>query len=255
MNKKFIAILGMHRSGTSAMAGLFHKLGFNMGELPPSTSTEDNTKGHYEHGEFVGANTTNLGAVGTDWHLNLDKNFVMPPLNLNPYYSEMVVNLKNLIDNNIGTNTNFVVKDPRISCLLPVYYQALTELSSRKYAVPDKCIESYFIIMRRPHQEIADSLHKRNPNFISIEQGLDLSEKYYHYIDKYTSEGYFNRASTLNFNPLNVDVDFKSFLKNPIDIIRKIEELFNFQIIQSNNQIKLIEEFIDPNLRRSKIEN
>ena len=28
MNKKFIAILGMHRSGTSAMAGLFHKLGF-----------------------------------------------------------------------------------------------------------------------------------------------------------------------------------------------------------------------------------
>ena len=44
-----VIVLGMHRSGTSALAGLLHELGLEMGSSLMSGRADENEKGFWEH--------------------------------------------------------------------------------------------------------------------------------------------------------------------------------------------------------------
>ena len=64
---RVIVVLGMHRSGTSALAGTFSQLGLNLGdELMPGTA-DANPKGYFEHVRIVQAHDRLLAAFGMDW--------------------------------------------------------------------------------------------------------------------------------------------------------------------------------------------
>jgi hypothetical protein len=55
VSRKAIVVLGMERSGTSALCGAFDVLGVNFGQgLAPAT--KDNEKAHWEHSEIVALN-------------------------------------------------------------------------------------------------------------------------------------------------------------------------------------------------------
>jgi len=59
-------VVGMHRSGTSATAGLLHRLGIHMGqELMPATPF--NPKGYFEHLQVRDFNDRLLEARGQTW--------------------------------------------------------------------------------------------------------------------------------------------------------------------------------------------
>src|SRR5580700_7972119 len=61
-----LVVLGMHRSGTSALAGMLHHLGVALGNrLMPATS--DNPRGYWEHAEIVAANERLLASLGWGW--------------------------------------------------------------------------------------------------------------------------------------------------------------------------------------------
>jgi hypothetical protein len=48
--RKCIFVLGMHRNGTSAMAGLLHGMGLSLGsDLMPATEYEYDEKGYFEN--------------------------------------------------------------------------------------------------------------------------------------------------------------------------------------------------------------
>jgi GT2 family glycosyltransferase len=61
-----LVVLGMHRSGTSALTGMLHHLGVALGEhLMPASA--DNPRGYWEHSDVVSAHERLLAAVGWAW--------------------------------------------------------------------------------------------------------------------------------------------------------------------------------------------
>jgi O-antigen biosynthesis protein len=71
---KAVVILGMHRSGTSALCGALHLMGVDFGNrLMPATDA--NAKGYSEHEEIVRAHDRLLTSLGSYW----DDDEPMPP--------------------------------------------------------------------------------------------------------------------------------------------------------------------------------
>ena len=68
LNNKSIVILGMHRSGTSALAGVFNLLGIPLGSSLISPVAGVNEKGFWEHADLVEINDRLLEAIGSCWH-------------------------------------------------------------------------------------------------------------------------------------------------------------------------------------------
>src|SRR5580658_3168224 len=61
-----LVVLGMHRSGTSALAGMLHHLGVALGErLMPASP--DNPRGYWEHSEIVAINHRLMATMGWAW--------------------------------------------------------------------------------------------------------------------------------------------------------------------------------------------
>src|ERR1700760_2987954 len=75
---RLIVVLGMHRSGTSAIARGLKALGVSLGDrlLPPDVGINDS--GYWEDVDFNSLNSAMLRALGTDWHhlASLPRNFV-----------------------------------------------------------------------------------------------------------------------------------------------------------------------------------
>ena len=116
--KKAILVLGMHRTGTSAVAGFIHALGACVGKnlmIP----TRDNEKGYYENLDVYNLNQYILEKSGSSWDdidtLELKDNFQT----IIKYVIEVVFREEPVI----------LIKDPRICLLLPLYIEALTSLS------------------------------------------------------------------------------------------------------------------------------
>ncbi len=62
-----IVVLGMHRSGTSSVAGLLARIGAWPGDESQLLVGPDNPRGHYELGALHGACLRRLEAAGGDW--------------------------------------------------------------------------------------------------------------------------------------------------------------------------------------------
>lgn len=62
-----IVVLGMHRSGTSSVAGLLARFGVHVGPAEDLLVGPDNPKGHYESGRLHGACLRRLADAGGDW--------------------------------------------------------------------------------------------------------------------------------------------------------------------------------------------
>jgi GT2 family glycosyltransferase len=61
-----VIVMGMHRSGTSALAGVLHHLGVELGSrLMPASP--DNPRGYWEHLDIVAANQALMTALGFGW--------------------------------------------------------------------------------------------------------------------------------------------------------------------------------------------
>ncbi|HJX24749.1 MAG TPA: hypothetical protein VJ252_01225, partial [Chthoniobacterales bacterium] len=64
--RKAVVILGMHRSGTSALCGALDLLGVDFGErLMPANHA--NEKGYWEHEEIVRFHDDLLSSLGSRW--------------------------------------------------------------------------------------------------------------------------------------------------------------------------------------------
>src|SRR5579862_2834876 len=62
-----IVVLGMHRSGTSALAGMLHGLGVALGPRLMA-ATADNPRGYWEHIDVVAVHHQLLAALGGAWN-------------------------------------------------------------------------------------------------------------------------------------------------------------------------------------------
>lgn len=135
----------MHRSGTSAVAGLLNNVGINCGKdlLPVS---KFNKRGYFENREVVAINEELLKEYSATWDTNISFENVQFGANQTLRNRAKKV-LEEFVDDDV-----FLLKDPRISLLFPFWEDLLT-----KSGVLIECI----LVIRNPI-EIADSLRKRN---------------------------------------------------------------------------------------------
>jgi hypothetical protein len=144
-----VIILGMHRSGTSAMAGALRLLGVDFGpSLTPPVDTENPT-GDCEHPEVVGCHERLLAATRRGWD---DPRGL--PRNWQATESAAAIRkeLAGLLRRDFCDSTLWAVKDPRMCRLLPLWLEILADL---------ECAPR-FIVVHRPLVEIAASLERRH---------------------------------------------------------------------------------------------
>jgi len=143
-----VLVLGMHRSGTSALTRVLSLLGAGLPKhlIGPAKGNET---GHWEPERLIGLNDRMLAEGGTvtgDWR-TFDV-AALPPERFGHYRDEVA----RVVAEEYGDAPLFVLKDPRVSRCLPIYLAAFAELGVEAKPVH---------ILRNP-LAVAASLEKRD---------------------------------------------------------------------------------------------
>ena len=138
-------ILGMHRSGTSVLAGALSSLGYDLGDKLIRGDLY-NEKGYFENLDVVNINDSILESLGCSWH-----SLVIPDQlhNLDGQFSEKAVAILN---RHIDDTKPWGFKDPRVTRLLPFWQDILKQNQT----------EPRYLVANRHPLSIADSLSKRD---------------------------------------------------------------------------------------------
>jgi hypothetical protein len=137
-------VLGMHRSGTSAVTRATSLLGLPLGRSGDVYAAPDNPNGHWESNSLCLANELIL----SQFH----GSFTFPPRLRNgweysPKAEALILQLKALFFDVHQTDT-WLWKDPRLALTLPIWRRIL----------PDFCA---ILVIRNP-RAVADSIHSRD---------------------------------------------------------------------------------------------
>lgn len=144
-----LLILGMHRSGTSALTGALHKLGLQLGNELLEPLDGVNPKGFWEHAKATALNEGILNELGSYWA-------DVSELPKNPWKDSEQQAFKDallaLIRSEFTQGLYWGFKDPRLCRLLPLWQTVLQE---------HRITSSVLIILRNP-MEVARSLFVRD---------------------------------------------------------------------------------------------
>ena len=118
-------VLGMHRSGTSALAKLLHNLGLASGDrlLP---ANEHNADGHFEDIDVLAIDEAVLQSLGTVWHLPLNPTRLTQALDRGDLAEELN-QAAALIKDRVARYPNWFVKEPRLSLLMPFWQRVFAQ--------------------------------------------------------------------------------------------------------------------------------
>ena len=158
-----VVVLGMHRSGTSALTGVLRSCGLTV----PATlipSSEANERGFWESEVVNSLNDSILEQTGQTWRS-------LEPISAAPLdrkgKARVTRQVTQALSREFANGVVPLIKDPRICRLLPLWEPALDKLSARTV---------YPFIVRHP-VEIARSLGQRND--IDLDHALLLWVRYY----------------------------------------------------------------------------
>ncbi|RLS76185.1 MAG: glycosyltransferase [Planctomycetota bacterium] len=147
MSRHAILVLGMHRSGTSALTGMLGAMG---AALPgdPMPATADNPTGYWESRGIARLNNRLLESAGTRWN---DDAAIPAKWFADPARERDRDEARRLLDDAFAAETLFALKDPRLCRLLPFWRQVLSAAGIDHSAV---------LVLRDP-LEVARSLAAR----------------------------------------------------------------------------------------------
>ena len=118
MRRSPVAVIGMHRSGTSCLAGCLEDLGLNMGDV--ITSAPHNKKGNRENPRFWPVHDAVLARVGSAWD--------NPPSEPVAWTADERAALKAVLADYDVLPEPWGFKDPRATVLLDGWFELLPEL-------------------------------------------------------------------------------------------------------------------------------
>lgn len=122
-----VLVVGMHRSGTSAVTRVLNLLGCDLPKtlMAPGPTNES---GHWESDAFYDLNNRILESAGSYWHdwLELNPGWFQSP-KADEFRDEALATLKA----EFGSSRLFVFKDPRICRLVPFWLDVLAQAGVR----------------------------------------------------------------------------------------------------------------------------
>lgn len=213
-----LVVLGMHRSGTSSVAGVLAALGAFAGQPESLLQGPDNPKGHFEHGELHLACVERLQAVDADW--------MRPPLGAAPVgVSEVFRDRVARLLESFGKRT-WLIKEPRLCILVRELLSLLTR--------------PVFIHVIREPAEVVASLQARNG--IDPMHALALWEHY--------SVSAFNATR----DQQRVLVDYAQLLEQPLATVRQLHEALEQLGVKGLEPptAQHVDAWIDPGLRHQR---
>ncbi|WP_123106262.1 sulfotransferase family protein [Acidithiobacillus sulfuriphilus] len=209
-----LLILGMHRSGTSAVAGVLARLGVRFGnDLMPAAPS--NPKGFYEHNRIVLINHHLLTTLGRAWN---DPRLAA--------YREM---LQELILAEFAQIPLWGIKDPRICRLLPLWIPLLQDMG----------IAIRIVHVTRHPDEVALSLLARD--------GLDTGIAHLLYIRHYLESVQESR------NLSRVTVEFSTLLTQWKREMEKLVVGFGLNHVSITRNTANVTRFLDSKLRHHQV--
>jgi len=188
---KILLVMGMHRSGTSAMTRLLNLMGAHLGDniIPPKEGI--NSKGFWEYQEVVSFNESLLASLGLTWY-----DVYSTPAKewwRSPLIQEKKPELKSILLSLVSEEHNlYVIKDPRLCLTYPLWDEVISELGWEHHC---------FMVTRDP-REVALSLLKR--------EGFSIDTSYLLW------KRYFQAAiSALNYAP-HLILPYNTLISNPV---------------------------------------
>ena len=205
-SKIAICILGMHRSGTSALAGLVETLGFNFGNALLESSF-DNPRGYYENKLVLRLNEAILDDLGFRWDT----------ISALPYnwkqsiaYDKYLKQAIDILISEFGQASRIALKDPRFCFLFPLWEEAL-----RQCGYKIKLLHTV-----RPSINILQSLKKRN--------GFDANKS------KLLIIGYWLSGLALSRDYSRLFVAYEVLLQKPRQVAQRILDGLHLSDISLN---------------------
>ena len=214
---RLILVSGMHRSGTSALCGALNQAGVSFGEhlLPAAPGIND--KGFFEDVRVMSIHDELLSAFGSSWY----RVRPMQPGWLQSEAARTAIDaLHPILEELLQAAPVVGVKDPRLSVLMPLWYQLLAEVGA----------EARHVIVVRPPVEVAQSLRARD----------DLAEviSYECYCNYYLDLLVHTATSPRIF------VRFDELIADELAALRRISKAFGLDL-----QCATDETFVEPGLR------
>ena len=184
----------MHRSGTSALSGALQILGADVGPHPVAKAG-DNPTGFWEHVDIVALHEKFLSAAGSSWQ------------DVSPFVSGWEHGegaawfrreLKEILQRDFASPLLWVVKDPRLCRLFPLWRPVLSELG----------IHPGLVILTRNPVEVAASLQHRD--------GLEDTTSHLLWLQHMLAAEKASRGSHRTF------LTYSELLNDPLSAFKKI---------------------------------
>ncbi|MFZ3221863.1 MAG: glycoside hydrolase family 99-like domain-containing protein, partial [Rugosibacter sp.] len=224
--KKLIVVLGMHRSGTSAITRGLQVLGASLGERLMPAIEGINAKGFFEDIEINAFNIELLSVIKSDWfYLSPIKEFQLEKLRQEGYFLRAVA----LIREKIKSEDVFAFKDPRVAKLLPFWKEVFSHCQINV---------NYVLALRHP-LSVVNSLAKRD--------GFVAEHSYLLWL------GHILESLTGSRGALRVLVDFDHLMQSPDAELVRIAKSLNLEIFPVELQ-NYKTDFLDQGLRHTTFE-
>jgi hypothetical protein len=144
-----LLVLGMHRSGTSALARICHLLGADLGGEVLAPQAGVNDAGFWEHKALVELDEAVLAALGLRW---FDIQRIVPAGFVLPVLTPLKARARALLESDFTGGGLGLLKDPRLSRLLPLWLPILDQLGKTGRML---------LVLRSP-EAVANSLARRD---------------------------------------------------------------------------------------------
>lgn len=220
---KSLLIVGMHRSGTSAIARIANMLGFNLGPRESmGEPSSDNPKGFWEQMPVRNLNDFLLQSTGAAWDNPHD--FSVDRISEKTRFD--FFRLADRFVSRLRGDAPWAIKDPRLSLTMKAWRPLLQD-------------PVVLLVYRHP-LEVARSLGARNQ--LPREYGLALWEKY-------ITEALHNSLEL----PL-VKINYGDVIGSPVEAVQRMEAQLSefFPDMLSTVQEDELLEFIDPGLNHQR---
>lgn len=139
----------MHRSGTSALAGVLSMLGVDAGHALMPAHEGINPKGFWEHAEIWAIHEKLLEDLDSSWD---DERFLPESWWKQSNISYYRAALRDILEQDFSRSSLWIVKDPRMCRLLPLWLDVLQDVD----------VKPHFILSMRSPIEVAQSLEHRD---------------------------------------------------------------------------------------------
>ena len=226
--KRAVLVVGMHRSGTSAVTRVLNYLGC---ALPNHLSgiARDNERGFWESPAIRDLNERILKSAGTAWD---DWVAFDPSWYESPRANEFRGDARTVLEDEFGESPAFVLKDPRICRLLPLWIDAVRCFGAEPLIVSP---------IRNP-LDVAASLEARD--------GIDPSIGLLMWL-----------RSLLDAERASRDVErlflrYERLLDAPREVVKQLKDSLGVEgVTQPAEACTLIDGFLSPDLRHHRAED